>query len=144
MLLPLSVVLQRGVIFLFTKYDKLDDPSLSGQTKAKFGIILSASAKDDPILYLLGTSDKQNKAASYPENYYKVAAGSCGCFSVDTFIDVSAAGRLDIPSESFAELYETGMVVYKGRLSESDLKGMMKALFDCPTVDRRYKRILGQ
>jgi len=145
MLLPLSVVLQRGVIFLFTKYAKLNDPALSGQTKPKFGIILSTAAEDDPLLYVLATSDKLNKAAAYPHNFYKIAAGSYACFDVDTFIDVSEAGRLDIPQAAFEELYSgTGEVVYKGILTDSDRDGMMKAIFDCPTVDRRYKRILGQ
>lgn len=49
MLLPLDVVLRRGVIFLWIKYARLDDPALVGQTKPKFIVILSGSPQDDPL-----------------------------------------------------------------------------------------------
>jgi hypothetical protein len=77
MLLPLDVVLRRGVIFLWTKYARLDDPNLVGKTKAKFIVILSNSPRDDPIIYILTTSEKDKHAQHpFPGDLQRLHAGT--------------------------------------------------------------------
>lgn len=41
MLLPLDVVLRRGVVFLWLDYEEFDDLALAGKSKPKFIVILT-------------------------------------------------------------------------------------------------------
>jgi hypothetical protein len=143
MQLPLSAVLQRGTVFLWHQYGALDDPSLVGQTRPKFIVVLSTSSADDPLIFVLTTSEKPKHAsAPHPEDFFKIAAGTYGFFPSDTLIDVSEAGELDIASDQFAALYKSGAVTYKGSLATSDIASLMKMISECPRVPRRFKRVL--
>lgn len=143
MRLPLDVVLRRGVIFLWTTYDKLDDPALAGQTKPKFVVILSGSPKDDPLIYILTTSQKAKHAGHpFPVDLQHLPAGSYDFLPADTLIDVGDAGQLEVGREDFIALYESDAVVYKGALSEAHLAELVEKILACPRVARRFKQIL--
>jgi hypothetical protein len=143
MLLPLEVVLRRGVIFLWSKYARLDDPSLKGQTKAKFIVVLSSSPHDDPIIYILTTSQKDKHARHpFPEDLKLIKAGSYECFDLDTLIDAGDAGQLDIGREELIALYQSGALAYKGTLTEQDSQELMSKIAASRRVSRRLKQIL--
>src|SRR5438132_9739623 len=110
----LKAVLKRGAVFIWHKYDKLDDVSLTGQTKAKFAVILSNSPLDDPFVYILTTSEKPKHAsAKFPADLFVIAANKYSFFSQKTIIDISQAGNLEIDREAFTTLYDDGEVTYK-------------------------------
>jgi len=141
--LPLNPVLKRGAIFIWHKYEKLDDPALAGQTKAKFAVILSGSSLDDPLIFLLTTSEKpKHLQAKFPEDLFNVAAGTYNFFQQNTIIDVSAAGELDVDRDAFETLYDDGEVAYKGALSEADVEKLVHKIVACPRVNRKFKRLL--
>jgi len=143
MRLPLDVVLRRGVIFLWTRYDKLDDPALAGQTKPKFIVILSGSPRDDPLVYILTTSEKSKHAEHpFPADLQHLPAASYDFLPVDTLIDVGDAGQLEIGRDEFVALYESDAVVYKGVLDASHLAELMAKILASARVARRFKRIL--
>lgn len=143
MRLPLEVVLRRGVIFLWPQYGKLDDPALAGQTKAKFIVVLSGSPKDDPLVYILTTSEKPKHAAHpFPVDFQHLPAGSYDFLPVDTLIDVGDAGELEVGREEFIALYECDAVVYKGALSDAHLDELVGKILACPRVARRFKQML--
>lgn len=121
---PLEIVLRRGAIFLWTKYAKLDDPALAAQTKPKFIVILSGSSQDDPIIYILTTSEKAKHARHpFPVDLLHLPAGAYECFDVDTLIDTGEAGELDIGRDAFVALYESDALLYKGALTEAHVRG---------------------
>ena len=139
----LETVFRRGAVFLWPEYSNLDDPALAGQTKAKFIVVLSTSAADDPISFLLATSEKAKHAtAPHPEDFFKIAAGAYPFFSLNTLLDVSEAGTLDISSEEFAALYEAGKLVHKGVLPKTEVAKVISMIKSCPRVSRRFKRQL--
>lgn len=143
MLLPLDVVLRRGVIFLWTKYARLDDPALAGKTKPKFIVILSGSPQDDPLIYILTTSEKdKHDTHPFPEDLHRVHAGAYECFDVETVIDVGEAGQLDVGRDEFVALYEKGELIYKGVLSDSDVSQLLTKIVSSRRVARRVKQLL--
>jgi hypothetical protein len=143
---PLSAVLRRGAVFLWTEYSKLDDPALAGQTKPKYMVILSTSPQDDPIIYILTTSEKADKPRHttplFPEDLVRVPAGTYPFFPKDTIINVSETGQLDVERDTFEDRYNCGTILFKGRLTPDDVNGLMQMIDACPRVGRRIKRIL--
>lgn len=143
MQLPLAAVLRRGVVFLWPEFSALSDPALAGKTKAKFIVILSISASDDPIVFILTTSEKPKHASvPHPGDFLRIPAGTYEFFPADTLIDVSAAGEFDIGRDEFAALYEKGALIYQGRLSDGDVSTLVAMILTCPRVPRRFKQTL--
>jgi hypothetical protein len=139
----LEAILRRGAIFLWSKYARLDDPALAGQTKPKFIIVLSNSAQDDPILYILTTSEKPKHATHpFPGDLHHLAAGSYGCFNLDTLIDAGDAGQLDVGLDEFVALYESGALIYRGTLSQGDVEQLVAKVLASRRVARRVKSII--
>lgn len=143
MLLPLEVVLRRGVIFLWAKYSRLDDPSLAGRTKPKFIVILSSSPQDDPIIYILTTSAKDKHAMHpFPDDIQRLPAGSYNGFDLETLMDAGDAGQLDIGRDELIALYQAGGLVYKDTLSEQHVEELMAKIAASRRVARRVKHVL--
>jgi hypothetical protein len=143
MRLPLDHVLRRGVVFLWTKYDKLDDPTLSSQVKPKFVVFISASVLDDPLFYLLTTSAKSKHAHSpFANDLFRIAAGSYAFFPQETLIDVGVAGELEIGRAEFEGLYEADEVVYKGVLTDVDVAALVEMILASRRVSTRFKRVI--
>jgi hypothetical protein len=143
MRLPLEVVFKRGAVFLWKAYAKLDDPTLAGQTKPKFIVVLSSSYKDEPVLYILTTSEKpKHTSHPVPGDLLRIPAGSHSFFAVPTLIDAGTAGELDIRNDEFAALYETDGLLYRGCLHDDTLAELMAKISASPRVARRVKRIL--
>jgi hypothetical protein len=137
------MVLRRGVIFLWGRYAKLDDPALAGQTKPKFIVILSASPHDDPLIYLLTTSEKaKHTEHPFPEDLQHLPAGAYDCFTVDTLIDAGDAGQTNIGREEFVALYESEGLIYKGCLSEAHIKELVDKILASRRVSGLMKRVL--
>ena len=143
MRLPLELVLRRGVIFLWTRYARLDDPALGGETKPKFIVILSGSPYDDPLIYILTTSEKAKHAEHpFPGDLQHLQAGTYECFTVDTLIDAGDAGQLEIGRDEFVKLYESDEVIYKDCLSEGHIKELVDRIVSSRRVAKRLKQIL--
>jgi hypothetical protein len=143
MRLPLEVVFRRGVIFLWSKYARLDDPALAGQTKPKYIVILSGSPQDDPVVYILTTSQKDKHAVHpVPGDLFHIPPGVYECFTVDTLIDAGTAGELEIGRDEFVALYESDALIYKGVLSDTDLAQLMARVRRSPRVSRKVKQLL--
>lgn len=143
MRLPLEVALRRGVIFLWTAYARLDDPALAGQTKPKYIVILSGSPLDDPIIYILTTSEKERQSTHpFPDDLQHIQAGAYECFDRHTVIDAGDAGQLDVGRDEFVELYESGSLIYKGVLSDPDLTELVSKIVASKRVSRRVKQLL--
>lgn len=138
--MPLVTVLRRGSVFLFHQYDQLDDPALAGRTKPKFVVVLSNSAADDPLVYLLATSEKP-KHAGLPF-MFRIKAGTYPFFPVDTLLPIATAGDAEIDREKFHALYERGAIAYMGRLGEAHVQEILMAIDACPTVTKRFKKTL--
>jgi hypothetical protein len=137
---PLNYVFKRGAVFFDPLYSKLDDPTLKDQTKGKFFVVLNTSPKDDPIVYLLTTSEKAKHAGK--KYMYGIQGGSYDCFPQNTLIDVANAGDEEIASEEFAALYDEERIQHKGQLSDSDVAGLLALIQGCPTVTLRFKKTL--
>lgn len=138
MLFPLAAVFKRGAVFRQGLYDKLHDPKYAGgQTKPKYFVVLSASPKDDPIVYLLTTS--KQKSGKY---FFVIAGARYDFFPVQTLIDVTTAGALDIPRDQFAKLYQTGQIELLGHLSDADVDALLDLIMECPVVEENFKRTL--
>jgi len=143
MRLPFESVLRRGVVFLWREYSLLDDPALSGQAKAKFVVILSASPLDDPLIYVLTTSAKpRHEHHPRPQDLFRIPVGSYAFFPVDTLVDVGTAGDLEYERDAFKGLFERGDVTYVGALTDNDMSALMAAIVDCAKVRGRVKRML--
>jgi hypothetical protein len=143
MRLPLEVVFRRGVIFLWSKYARLDDPALAGQTKPKYIVIRSGSPQDDPIVYILTTSQKEKHAVHpAPGDLFHISPGSYDCFSVDTLIDAGTAGELEVGRNEFVALYESDALVYEGTLSDADLAALLAKIKMSRRVSRRTKLLI--
>lgn len=144
MLLPFDSVVRRGVILLWKRYAELDNPSLAGQSKAKFLIILSASPHDDPVVYILTTSEKPKHIAHpAPQDLLRLPAGAYDCFAVDTLVDSGTAGQREVGLKELEALYEAGEVVYKGLLSDQHCAELMQRIGSSLRATRRVKRVLG-
>lgn len=143
MQLPLETVLRRGVVFLWPDYARLDDPALKGQTKPKFIVILSGSPLDDPLVYILTTSEKsKHERHPFPQDLFLIPADRYGFFPANTVIDAGESGQLDVGRAEFATLYEGGAVVYKGVLTDDDVAALVKVILASARVSRRFKQIL--
>lgn len=143
MLLPLEAVLRRGVVFLWTAYGQLDDPALQGQTKPKYVVMLSGSALDDPLVYILTTSEKARHAEHpFPKDLVLIPAGTYAFFPVNTLIDAGEAGQLEVGRDEFVALYSNGAVVYQGALSDADTAALVAKIMACVRVSRRFKQML--
>ena len=130
-------------MFLWPQYDKLDDAALAGQTKAKFIVILSGSPNDDPLLYILTTSEKPKHAAHpFPVDLQHLPAGSYDFLPVETLIDAGDAGELEVGRDEFIALYESDAVIYKGALTDAHLNELVDKILACPRVARRFKQLL--
>ena len=139
----LEEVLRRGSIFLWTKYSRLDDPALAGRTKPKFIVILSSSSHDDPVIYILTTSEKPKHAGHpFPADLHRVPAGAYPCFVLDTLIDAGDAGQLEIGRDELSALYANRTLIYKGSLSQSDVTVLTAKIVASRRVSRRVKQIL--
>lgn len=144
MLLPFDSVVRRGVILLWRRYAELDDPALAGQSKAKFLIVLSASPHDDPIVYILTTSQKPKHIAHpAPGDLLHLPPGAYECFTVDTLVDCGTAGEREVGLRELQALYEAGDVAYKGALSDDHCAELMQKIAGSSRATRRVKRILG-
>lgn len=137
---PLEALVRRGVVFLHMEYEKLDDPAFAGQTKPKYVVIISDSLQDDPILYLLTTSEKP-KHSSLP-NLVKVENGECDFLSGVTLIDVSQAGLLEFTRDELAALHRTRKLKYCGAWPQPVIDRILAAVYDCPSVARWIKQVL--
>lgn len=144
MLLPFDSVVRRGVILLWKRYAELDDPALAGQSKAKFLIVLSASSHDDPIVYILTTSQKPKHVAHpAPQDLLHLPPGVYDCFAVDTLVDCGTAGEREVGLPELQALYNAGEVVYRGVLNDPDCAALMQKIAGSSRATRRVKRILG-
>jgi hypothetical protein len=143
-LLPFDAVVRRGVILLWHQYAELDDPRLAGQTKAKYFIVLSSSPHDDPIIYLLTTSQK-SKHASHPapEDLLRIPVGAYECFQLETLVDAGTAGEREVGREQLQALYESGRVAYKGCLTGQDCAALVVKIASSARASRKVKRLLG-
>lgn len=144
MLLPFDSVVRRGVILLWKRYAELDDPALAGQSKVKFLIVLSGSPNDDPIVYILTTSQKP-KHISHPApgDLLHLPPGTYDCFVLDTLIDCGTAGEREVGRKELQALYEAGEVAYKGLLNDDHCATLMQKIGASSRATRRVKRILG-
>lgn len=141
---PLHLIFSRGSVFRQGLYDKLDDPKFGeGETKAKYFVVLNTSPDDDPIVYLLTTSEKpKHRNAPF---MFRIAVGSYSFFSKTTLIDFATAGNpdLSISKEAFGALYDSEDVEYCGRLTSRDIAALMESIRTCPVVPNRFKQLLG-
>jgi hypothetical protein len=138
---PIEKVFRRGAVFRQGLFDKLDDPALAGRTKPKYFVVLSTAPQDDPILYVLTTSEKE-KHEGLPF-LVAIEAGVYDFFPVKTLIDVATAENLDIPRDGFLALYEIDEIEYQGTLSSEDIKRVVDAIKACSVISNRFKQTLG-
>lgn len=144
MLLPLDVVLRRGVVFRWIDYDELDDPAFAGKSKPKFIVILSNSALDDPLIYILTTSERaKHEHHPFPGDLVHIARGSYGFLPVDTLIDAGTAGEREVGRDEFIALYNQGSVVYQGALDDSHCVDLLQRITASRRVSTKLKRIIG-
>ena len=143
MRLPLDLVLRRGVVFLWPKYDKLDDPALVGQSKSKYIVILSGSPKDDPLIYILTTSERAKHAGHpFPGDLQHIAAGAYTFFPSDTLIDAGTAGEREVGRDEFVALYQADSVVYQGVLTDAHRDELVGKILASRRVSKRFKQML--
>jgi hypothetical protein len=143
MLLPLYAVLKRGVVFLYPRFPDLSDPKLSGQTKPKYLVILSSSPLDDPVLYVLTTSEKPKHLTSpLKSDFMTIAGGKYSFLPKGTIVNVGEAGDLSFDREDLEELYESGELVYQGVLDEEDIAMLLNLIQSSLRVANRVKQIL--
>ena len=144
MLLPLDVVLRRGVVFRWVDYDDLDDPVFAGRTKPTFIVVLSNSAHDDPLIYILTTSEKaKHEHHPFPGDLVHIAKGSYGFLPVDTLIDAGTAGEREVGRAEFVALYNQESVVYQGTLNDAHCADLIQRITASRRVSTKLKRILG-
>jgi hypothetical protein len=144
MLLPLSAVLRRGVVFLHPHFPHLADPSLAGQTKPKYLVVLSGSPLDDPVLYILTTSHKPKHSTSpFKEDFVVIKAGKYPFWPQETIINAGQAGdEFSFSNEDFAALYDAGELIYQGVLDGEDIMLLLDAILASLRVANRTKQIL--
>jgi len=129
MLLPLGVVLRRGAVLLYPRFPHLSDPSLAGQTRAKYLVILSASPLDDPVLYVLTTSEKPKHLASpFKDDFMTIEGGKYSFFPRETVINVAQAGEFSFDREGLAALYDAGELLYQGALDDQDIAMLLQMI----------------
>lgn len=139
--MPLSMVFRRGAVFRQALFDQLDDPAYKDRTKPKYFVILSSSPLDDPIMYILTTSEKDKHEGM---DYMVKLRGSYEFLpAAATLVDVSTAEGLSAPREDFVSLYRVGQIEYKGILSDEDTKRIIDGIAECPVVTTRFKQFLG-
>jgi hypothetical protein len=143
MRLPLEVVFKRGAIFLWKTYARLDDPEFAGKTKPKFIVVLSASPLDDPILFILTTSEKAKHAKHpMPKDLLHLPAGVYDFLTVDTLIDAGEAGQLEVGREEFVALYQGDTLICKGSLNNQHAQELMSKIAASRRVSGRVKQML--
>ncbi len=143
MRLPLGTVLRRGVVFLWPQYAELNDPALAGRTKPKYIVILSGSPLDDPIVYILTTSEKaKHSGHPHPGDLLHLPAGTYDFFALDTVIDAGTAGEREIDRDALVALYESDAVVYQGTLGEAHCAELLVKVAASRRVSRRCKQVL--
>lgn len=139
----IAAVLRRGAVFLWHQYDRLDDPNLAGQTKAKFIVILSRSPLDDPLLYVLTTSEKpRHEVHPYPADLVRIPAGEYPFFPLATVLDASEAGELELERDELVALYNSDAVRHVGSLRDEHVAALMERIAACWRVSRRVKQVL--
>ena len=136
-------LLQRGAVFLWHRYDRLDDPSVAA--KPTFIVLLNAFLPDDadPLYYVLTTS-KVEKALASPlrgDRLY-IVKGTYVCFASDTVIDVSAAGDYHVGLDAFRALYDRSQVKLVGQLTEVHVRELDRLIVESRTVSRDMKRFI--
>jgi len=143
MLLPLGVVLRRGAVFLYPRFPHLSDPSLSGQTKAKYLVILSSSPLDDPVFYVLTTSEKPKHLTSpLKDDFMTIEGGKYSFFPKETIINVAQAGEFSFDREELEALYDAGELVYQGALDDQDIAMLLQMIQRSLRVANRIKHII--
>lgn len=132
------------MVFRWVDYDDLDDPALAGRTKPKFIVVLSNSAHDDPLIYILTTSEKaKHEHHPFPGDLVHIAQGSYGFLPVDTLIDAGTAGEREVGRAEFVALYNQESVVYQGRLNDAHCADLIQRITASRRVSTKLKRILG-
>src|SRR5262245_48871061 len=122
---PLATVLRRGAVFIWHRYQALDDPAYTGKSKPKFIVMLSGSAQDDPLFYILASSEKPRHANPlFLHDLLQIPAGTYAFFDQPTIIDASTAGSREIARETFEVLYQTGEIGHVGHLSATDIAAL--------------------
>jgi hypothetical protein len=144
MAVALEQVFRRGAVFLWTTFAQLDDPALAGSTKPKFIVMLSGSAHDEPLYYILTTSEKPKTTSHpHPQDLFAIPSGTYPWFPLNTILDTGSAGELTVESDEFAALYARGEVIYKGALSDHDVAALVVKIKNSLRVNRRFKQVLG-
>jgi hypothetical protein len=143
MLLPLAAVL-RGVVFLHPHFPHLSDPALAGDTKPKYLVILSSSPLDDPVLYVLTTSQKpKHETSPFKNDFVVIEASKYAFWPQVTIINAGEAGDdLSFSRDDLTTLYESGELVYQGVLEEDDIRLLLTAIHASRRVANRIKQIL--
>lgn len=132
------------MVFRWVDYDDLDDPALAGQTKPKFIVVLSNSPHDDPLIYILTTSEKaKHEHHPFPGDLVHIAKGSYGFLPVDTLIDAGTAGEREVGRAEFVALYNQESVVYQGTLNDAHCADLIQRITASRRVSTKLKRILG-
>ena len=132
------------MVFLWVDYEELDDPVLAGRSKPKFIVILSNSAHDDPLIYILTTSEKaKHERHPFPGDLVHIAKGSYGFLPVDTLIDAGTAGEREVGRDEFVALYNQGSVVYQGTLNGAHCADLIQRITASRRVSTKLKRVLG-
>jgi hypothetical protein len=81
------------------------NPALQGRTKPKYVVMLSGSALDDPLVYILTTSEKTKHADHpFPNDLVVIQGSPTTFFPVNILIDEGEAGQLEIGREEFVVL----------------------------------------
>lgn len=134
-------LLQRGAVFAWHRYDRLDDPNVAAKTK--FIILINAFLPHDPdpLFYILTTSNPQKPERSpYPEDCIRVPEGTCEFFDKETYIDVSYAGTYALSLAEFRAMYRTGQVERLGELTEDWVRKIDRRIVDSRAVPPNMKR----
>lgn len=141
-LLDLDACLRRGSVFLWHRYDQLDDPNI-GQ-KAKYLIIINAFLPDNALYYLLTTSKIEDLArVAFGGDIVVIQKGSYEFFSVDTAVNVgTAADRAPVELDVFRGMYYDREIKYTGQLSDADLRRIDDAISSSVRVPKELKRFI--
>jgi hypothetical protein len=129
-------------VFLWHSYQQLDDPAVS--EKAKFAILLNAFLPDDPLYYLLTTSQVQKlQTGPFAQDTVTFPAGCYSFFSKETAVNVgSLATTKPLPADDFELLFDAGELKYLGRLSDADLARVDTATAKSLRIPREIKRFV--
>lgn len=134
-----SANVQRGDVYLWQQYDRLDDPDIDA--KDKFLIIINAWLPENPLYYLLTTSrlDKL-KDSPFQRDLLTIPAGTYAFFKLDTVINVREAGQLTVECELFDQLWDDGQLLHCGCLTSEDMKAIDQLIAESLQVRPELKR----